>query len=223
MKSKRILYVSVSVLLLLAFSFSCIAVEQNKFDAIKLSKPELKSGKLLMQALQERKSTRDFSSKELSDSLLSNLLWAGFGINRKDGKRTAPTAMNAQNIIIYVAMKNGVYKYVPEKFQLQPFLNKDIRKELGYQKFLEVAPVVLIFIADFSSSSLSKMSKDDKMFYSAMNTGYISQNLYLYCASENLATVAVGWVKRDAVSKLMKLNKSQKVILVQPVGFPAKK
>ena len=148
-------------------------------------------------------------------------MWAGFGLNRKDGKRTAPTAVNAQNITVYAAMEKGVYKYDPEKLQLRPVLNKDIRKDLGYQKFLQRVPVDLIFVADLSSTKFNKMSKDDRMFYSAMNTGYISQNIYLYCASENLATVAVGWVKRDAVSKLLKLGKYQKVMLAQPVAYPA--
>ena len=173
-----------------------------------------------MQALQDRKSSRDFSSKELSDTILSNLLWAGFGINRKDGKHTAPTAVNAQNIAIYVANKNGVYRYDSEKLLLSPFLKKDIRKEIGYQDFLHVAPIVLIYVADLSS--MARINKDERMFYSAANTGYVSQNIYLYCASENLATVAVGWVKRDAVSKLLKLDKKQKVMLIQPVGYPVK-
>ena len=195
----------------------CTSEEQSKFDVIKLLKPKLQSGKLLMQALNDRKSIRTFSPKELPAQLLSNLLWAGFGVNRKDGKHTAPTAVNAQNIIIYVAMKNGLYKYLPEKYQLLPIVNKDIRAEIGFQDFLKVAPVVLIYTADLSA--LSKMSKNDRIFYSAANTGYISQNIYLYCASEKLATVAVGWVKKDAVSKLLMLEQDEKVMLVQPVGF----
>ena len=220
MKGKGIRFVFVSIILLqLSFIGSCFADGQNKLDVIKLSKPELKSGKLLMQALNDRKSSRSFSTKELPESILSNLLWSGFGVNRKDGKHTAPSAVNAQNITIYVAMEKGVYKYVPEKLQLQPVLNKDIRKYFGYQDFLQIAPVVLIYVANFST--LNKMSKNDRMFYSATNTGYISQNIYLYCASENLATVAVGWVKRDDTLKQLKLSSKLKVLLIQPVGYPA--
>ena len=220
MKGKGIILVSI-LLLQLSFIGSCFANEQNKSEVITLSKPELKSGKLLMQALKDRKTTRSFSTKELPESVMSNLLWAGFGVNRKDGKHTAPSAVNAQNIIIYVAMKKGVYKYVPEKFQLLPVLGEDIRKDIGSQEFLQKAPLVLLYVADFSY--LKNMNKEDRMFYSAINTGYISQNIYLYCASVKLATVAVGWVKRDAASKLLKLNKNQEVILIQPVGYPADK
>ena len=200
--------------------FNIIAETNNNPKTIKLLQPDLKSGKLLMQALKDRKSSRDFSKKELSNKLLSNLLWAGFGVNRKDGKHTAPSAINSQNILIYVAMKDGVYKYIPSENMLIQVFGKDIRKEIGFQSFLGVAPVVLIFVADFEP--LRRMKKEDKLFYSIANTGYISQNIYLYCASENLATVAVGWAKRDYLVETLKLDKNHQVMLIQPVGFPVK-
>lgn len=185
--------------------------------AIKLPEARINGGKPLMQALKERRSSRSFIDKELSDQELSDLLWAAFGINRADqGKRTAPSAMNMQEIDIFVAMQKGLYIYQPERNELKMVLKEDIRAITGKQAFAADAPVNLIFVADHS-----KMDKagERKEIYAAMDAGYISQNVYLYCASQGLATVARGWFDKEALEKAMKLGDGKSVILAQTVGY----
>jgi len=184
---------------------------------IKLLKPQTDGGMPLMQALKERKSSRSFSDKELKPQVLSDLLWAAFGINRHDSaKRTAPSAINMQEIDIYVAMRKGLYLYEPKKHLLKQVLAKDIRAITGKQDFVAVAPVNLIYVADYS-----KMSKvgDKKAFYSAADTGFIAQNVYLYCASNSLATVVRGMFDKKALGKVMNLRSDQNIVLTQTVGY----
>jgi len=187
-------------------------------EAINLPLPKMTGGKPLMDTLKERKSSRSFTSRELSIEVLSNLLWAAFGINRPEsGKRTAPSASNMQEIDIYVAMKKGLYLYNPKQNVLEPIMARDIREFTGKQAFTQVAPVNLIYVAD-----LSKLNgdSDDKIFYPSNHVGYISQNVYLFCASEGLATVILGWVDKPALAKIMNLGENQRIILTQPVGYP---
>jgi SagB-type dehydrogenase family enzyme len=184
---------------------------------IKLPEPQTNGGKPLMQALKERRSSRAFSDKELPQQVLSDLLWAAFGINRPDsGKRTAPSAVNMQEIDIFVAMHKGLYLYEPKQHILKPVLKEDIRGVTGKQDFVAAAPVNLIYVADYS-----RMDKvgNEKDFYSATDTGFIAQNVYLYCASEGLATVIRGWVDREALGKAMNLGPERRIILAQTVGY----
>ena len=193
--------------------------QSQQIQAIKLPAPELQSGKLLMQALKNRHSTRSFSTKELPLNILSNLLWAAKGINRSESKKlTAPSAHNWQEIDIYVATKEALYSYDPQSHSLNPVLKKDIRKNTGIQNFTEVAPVNLIYVANFAK--MTGASNEDKIFYSATDTGFISQNVYLFCASENLATVVLGWVDKPTLKKVMGLTEDKRIILTQPVGYP---
>ena len=194
-----------------------ITQKPGSSEAIKLLEAQTDGGKPLMQALKDRRSSRTFSDKEISDQILSNLLWAGFGINRPDsGLRTAPSARNMQEIDIYVAMKKGLYIYEPKQHVLKLVLREDIRAITGKQDFVAVAPLNLIYVADYSR--MDKTSTD-KEFYSAADTGFISQNVYLYCASENLATVIRGWVDKEALAKAMNLDPEQRIILAQTVGY----
>ncbi|MCX6233966.1 MAG: SagB/ThcOx family dehydrogenase [Bacteroidetes bacterium] len=193
----------------------------QKFEKINLNEPELNTGKLLMQALKDRKSDRVFSDKELSLQELSNLLWAADGFNRpEEGKRTAPSAMNKQEIDIYVILKNGIYLYDAKEKALLPVAEGDFRKEAGKQDFVATAPVNLVFVAD-----LNKLGKDKKVedTYSGVNVGFISQNVYLYCASADLATVARGSVDKEGLSKTLQLKPGQVVILGQTIGYRPEK
>jgi SagB-type dehydrogenase family enzyme len=209
--------------LLLAVVVICSALAseeqmQEQAKAIKLPKPQMTGGMPLMEALLARQTRREYSSKELSEQMLSNLLWAAFGINRPDsGKRTAPSAMNMQEIDIYVATADGLYLYDAKENALNPILSEDIRAATGPQPFVKDAPVNLVFVADFSRM---RGSEENKVFYSATDTGFISQNVYLFCASEGLATVVRGYVERDMLAKVMKLRDDQKIILAQTVGYP---
>lgn len=221
MKTKLLALVLIFSLCLIVFS--SIAADPNAPAAqdsktIQLPEPQKTGGKPLMQALAERKTSREFSTNELSDQVLSNLLWAAFGANRPDGKRTAPSAMNQQEIDIYVALAKGFYLYDAQSNSLKLVLEKDLRKMTGKQPFVEVAPVNLVYVADLSK--MTRGSEQDKQFYAAADTGFIAQNVYLFCASENLATVVRGYVDKEILAKAIGLRPDQKVILAQTVGYP---
>jgi SagB-type dehydrogenase family enzyme len=185
---------------------------------IQLEKPDLNSGKPLMAALSERSSHREFSERELSKEHLSGLLWAACGINRAEsGKRTAPSAMNWQDVQVYVFLKSGIYLYNEKEHRLALIKDGDHRVSAGSQDFVATAPVNLIYVSDYSR--MTKASEENKEFYSGINTGFISQNAYLYCASEGLNTVVRAYVDREALHKLMELKPEQHVVAGQTVGY----
>jgi len=186
---------------------------------IKLPPPNMNSGESLMQSLQARKSSRDFSTKKLPVEVLSNLLWAACGINRPDlGRRTAPSAVNWQEIDVYVAMAEGLYLYDAKEHVLKPVIKQDIRELTGKQAFVKEAPVNLIYVADYSR--MGGGNAEERNSYSAADTAFIAQNVYLYCASEGLATVVRGSIDRDVLAKAMQLRNNQRIILSQTVGYP---
>jgi len=192
---------------------------------VKLPPPDTKGGKPLMQCLKDRKTDRSFSAAKLPAEILSNLLWAAWGINRPDsGKRTAPSARNWQEIDVYVAMEEGLYRYNAKSHSLDPVLKSDLRKNTTHllqpsRGSITGAPLQLIYVADFSRMGMMS-GKEEKDFYSAANTGFMAQNVYLYCASEGLATGVRAFVDKDALAKDMRLRDSQKIVLVQAVGYP---
>ena len=174
-----------------------------------------------MQALRDRHSTREFSPEKLPPQVLANLLWAAFGINRPDsGKRTAPSAMNWQEIDVYIALPEGLYVYDAKGNKLDPILAEDVRAAAGVQPFVKDAPLNLVYVADFAKTG--KSSPEDRNFYCGADVGFIAQNVYLFCASEGLAVVVRGSVDRTALAKLMKLGPDQKILLAQTVGYPKK-
>jgi SagB-type dehydrogenase family enzyme len=193
----------------------------QELKPIQLLEPQINTGRPVMQVLKNRESSRAFGSEKLPGQALSNMLWAAFGVNRPDsGKRTAPSAMNWQEIDIYVATTDGLYLYEAKTHALKPVLAGDIRALTGGQAFVKDAPVNLVYVADFSK--MGEAEDDVKVFLSAANTGFISQNVYLYCASEGLATVVRGLIDRPALEKAMGLRPDQKVTLAQSVGYPKK-
>jgi SagB-type dehydrogenase family enzyme len=185
---------------------------------IKLPLPKQAGGKPLLEALKDRKSTREFRNEDLNVKVLSNLLWAAFGLNRLDGHRTAPSAHNWQEIDVYLALKRGLYLFDPHANVLRRVLADDIRAATGMQDFVATAPLNLVYVADLARMSSS--DRTEQRFYSAIDTGFISQNVYLFCASEGLATVVRGLVDRRSLAKLMQLRPQQRVIVVQTVGYP---
>ena len=208
--------------LALAVMLVCSTVTSGQeLKPLQLLKPQMDGGRPLMQVFKDRKSSRTFSNKKLPIQVLSNMLWAAFGVNRPaSGKRTAPSAVNWQEIDIYVALAEGLYLYDASTHMLKPVLAEDIRAVTGRQRFTQDAPVNLIYVSD--RSRMGKASEDKKDFYSATDTGFISQNVYLFCASEGLATVVLGLVDKPALAKKMGLRSDQKVILTQPVGYSKK-
>jgi SagB-type dehydrogenase family enzyme len=198
----------------------CASLAAQELSPVTLPPPQTSGGKPLMEVLKDRHSTREFSSQKLPPQVLSNLLWAAFGINRQDGKRTAPSAMNWQEIDIYVATQDGLYVYDAKSNALTPVLAQDVRGATGQQPFVKEAAADLVYVADLAKTG--RAGGEDQMLYTGADTGFIAQNVYLFCASEGLAAVVRGSVDRVALAKLIKLRPNQKIILAQTVGYPKK-
>jgi len=192
---------------------------------IKLPGPDKKGGKPLMQALDERQSVRSFTKDKLTQQQLSNLLWAGWGINRADeNKRTAPSSRNIQEIDIYVALPEGLYIYVADLNILRQISDKDIRNLCGTQDFVAEAALNLVYVADMAKLGKKEDDeiRDSDLLSSYANTGFIAQNVYLYCASADLGCVIRGMVPKDKLLQEMGLRSNQVIILSQTVGIPKK-
>ncbi len=187
---------------------------EGALKAIELPKPQTERGKPLMDALKSRKSSREFSAEKLAPQTLSNLLWAGFGVNRPDGKRTAPTAHNWREIDVYVALADGTYFYNAEANRLDPVTARDLRSLAGTQSFVSTAPVNLIYVAD------TKKTGQVPLEFSAVAAGAIGQNVYLFCASEGLATVFRASFDGPELAKALTLRSEQKILFAQTVGLP---
>lgn len=190
----------------------------DAIPSVLLPKPEKQGGMPLMEALAIRQSAREFESRELPAELLSSLLWAAFGVNRPDGHRTAPTAINSQEIDVFVALPQGAYLYNADAHSLQLTAGSDIRRITGYQDFVDSAPLDLVFVADYSRMAL--VPADRRESYASVAAGAISQNVYLFCASNGLSTVLRAWIDRDAIADALGLTHDQHVLLSQTVGFP---
>lgn len=209
MKTKNFFLLFLSVF---GFSFA------QAFEPITLPLPAMKEGMPLFEALKNRKSVREYSNQKLSREMLSNLLWCAYGINRPETqKRTAPSAMNLQLIDIYVCLEEGTYLYDPISNSLKPILSKDIRASTGFQPFVKIAAVNLVYVAD-----LSKLQQkgENQWIYIGAEAGAISQNVYLFCASEGLATVVRGAIPRDLLAQNLGLKETQRIVLAQTVGYP---
>ena len=205
-----------TILLLWGLSLTWVLAQETP---IALPPPQTEIGKPLMQALKLRQTARSFDTKALPMQDLSNLLWAGFGINRAEsGKRTAPSAMNWQEIDIYVALPQGLFVYDAKANTLKPVVSKDLREATGRQPFVKDAPVTFVYVAD--GARIRNASEEDRTLYSAANAGFIAQNVYLYCASQGLAVVVRGMVDRPSLSKEMKLRPEQRILLAQTIGYP---
>ena len=188
---------------------------------IKLPLPQIDGGKPLMQALKNRASSREFNPEPLPPQVLSNLLWAAYGINRPDiGKRTVPSALNWQEIDLYVSMAGGLYLYDAKTNQLEPITNEDIRSLTGKQPFVKTAPLNLIMVADYTR--MGKSTPEEKEAFAHADAAFIGQNVYLFCASEGLATVFRASIDKPALAKAMKLRESQKILFSQTVGYGKK-
>jgi SagB-type dehydrogenase family enzyme len=200
------------ILCIILFASHCLFGQ-----VLELPAPQKTGGMPLMEALAKRASVRVFDTKEIPIQQLSNLLWASFGINRPDGKRTAPSASNKQEIDIYVLLKTGAYIYDAQNHKLIQVTQEDLRSQAADQRFAD-APVQLIFIADLSKRG--ENSEEAKMRTANIDCGYISQNTYLYCTSEGLVTGARGSVNRDVLVSKLKLKPDQRILLAHSVGYP---
>lgn len=190
-----------------------------QLEDIALPAPRQSGGRPLMQALKERRSIRGYADKTIPSQVLSDLLWSAFGINRPDSaKRTAPSARNWREIEIYAVTAKGAYRYDPLANQLRAVEQGDHRQAAGMQSFVATAPLVLVYVAD--SDKMGNVSPADGELYAGIDTGFISQNVYLYCASEGLGTVVLASVDRKALAAILKISPRQSIVLTQPVGYP---
>ena len=189
----------------------------NAATAMALPPPEKHGGIPLMDALAKRHSAREFASDPLPLPLLSNLLWAAYGINREDGGRTAPSALNAQEIDIFVALPMGAYRYDAVTHTLMLVAANDVRRVTGYQDFVDEAPLDLVYAADYTR--LSRVPFSQRESYASVAAGAIAQNVYLFAASNNLATVLRAWIDRAAIAEALGLTHDQQVLLSQTVGY----
>jgi SagB-type dehydrogenase family enzyme len=186
-----------------------------------LPPPSRSGGLPFIEALQRRESRREFDPAPLPDTVLSDLLWAAAGINRPAlGGRTAPSAMNSQEVQLYVALPQGLYRYEPQAHALQLTIATDVRRVTGYQDFVDSAPLDLVYVADHTRMTLVPAAQ--RTAYAFAAAGAMAQNVYLACASGGLATVIRAWFDRDALAQAMGLGAEQQLLLAQTVGMPAR-
>ena len=204
------------ILMMLGIAGGVLAQEA---DMTRLPAPQTEGGMPLMQALKQRHSTRELSARALPPQVLSDLLWAASGVNRPGtGQRTAPTARDWREIDVYVAMADGTYRFEPDAHALRRVLPQDVRALTGIQDFVAQAPVNLVYVADLDR--MGDTTAEHRLLYSATDTGFIAQNVYLYCASAGLATVVRGSIDREALGVVLGLRPGQRVILAQSIGYP---
>lgn len=217
---------SKTVVLLVAGLFlfvSAGSVFAQETEVIKLPAPQMDGGMPLMKALKLRQSTRGGfgDDAKLSMQMLSNLLWAADGVNRPPNKRTAPSAVDWQNIDIYVTTEDGLFLYDAQKHELKVLGREDVRAVAGSQPFVPGAPLNLIYVADFNRAK-GFGGQGDTMptaeTWSFAGVGAIAQNVYLFCASENLACIVRAMADAEAIAKTLKLRPEQKFMLAQTVA-----
>src|SRR5271157_6210334 len=179
--------------------------------------PRSEGGQSLTAALKLRRSTREYSDQSPRAQVLSDLLWAAFGINRPNGDRTAPYWRHIMVMDIYVAMADGVWLYEPKAHTLLPHLKDDIRAQTGLQAFVATAPLNLVYVAH--GERMTDISSEERRLYASVDTGFIGQNVYLFCASEGLATVFRGAVDYPKLARTLQLPDQQFVTFAQTVGY----
>jgi len=187
-------------------------------EARMLPAPSKEGGMPLMQAINLRRSTREFSPKKLPEQVLSDLLWAAYGINRPSGDRTAPSWRHIIVIDVYAAMEDGLWLYDPKQHALVPHPAGDIRAQTGQQEFVRHAPLNLVYVAN--GSRMSELTPENRKLYCSVDSAFIGQNVYLYCASAGLATVFRGAVDYPKLARAMRLDHDQFVAFAQTVGYP---
>jgi nitroreductase len=214
----------VCVVAFLAGAF-VVAWAAGEATAVKLPAPQMEGGMPLMQALKARHTSREFDTKPIPDQLVANLLWAANGINRPDGKRTAPSAVNWQETDIYVFLPQGTYVYDAKANAITPVGAEDLRALTGVQAFAKTAPLSLVYIADYAKITGGAgrgpgISEENRAAWTSCDVGFIAQNVYLFCASEGLNTGVRAMIDKDALGKALKLRPEQHIILAQSAGYP---
>jgi len=201
-----------------ALAGTAAAMAAPEKATMKLPPPRAKGGKPLIEALKLRRSIREYASRPLPPQVLSDLLWAAFGVNRPSGDRTAPYWRHVMVIDVYAAMSDGVWLYEPKTHTLVQSMQADIRAQTGLQDFVATAPLNLVYVAH--GERMQDISAEERRLYASVDAGFIGQNVYLFCASEGLATVFRGAVNYKKLAEAMQLPESQFVTFAQTVGYP---
>jgi nitroreductase len=216
-RRRRLSAVAGIAIVIIAFGPPFVGAEALK--PVQLPPPQTDGGKPLMQALKLRSTSRAFATDPLPLQTLSNLLWAAWGINRPgEGKRTAPSARNWQEIDLLIVDTKGAWRYDAAANTLEPLAAGDLRPLAGMQEFVKDAPVTLLFVADTARMKGSEAATREA--YAWADAAFISQNVYLYCASEGLATGVRAMVDRPALAKALGLGADKIIAFAQSVGFP---
>lgn len=184
---------------------------------ITLPSPKKNVRMSLFKALDQRESERNFSKKKIKDEKLSQLLWASAGINRPNGRRTFPSALNTQEVMVFVCREDGAYLFNPQKNVLKKVSGKDLRKDIAdNQKEVAKAPVFIVLAADLNKFK----GRNDKVeIYGALDVGYVSQNVCLACEALGLATVPRASMDKRKLEKALDLKKGQELFINHPVGY----
>ncbi|HTY21497.1 MAG TPA: SagB/ThcOx family dehydrogenase [Desulfomonilaceae bacterium] len=217
MKHRILIATAASIAFVTVFVLSAFGQE---LKPVQLPEPKLDPSKSLVQALKDRKTSREYSGDKLPEQTLSNLLWAAWGINRADsGKRTAPSAVNWQETDVYVSTTQGMYLYDPKGNALIPVVPGDLRP-LTYTQVdrFKDAPLNLVYVADFQK--MGDADEARKVMLASMDTGFIAENVYLYCASENLPTCFRVSIDKEKLGQALKLRPTQRIMGAQSVGLP---
>lgn len=192
---------------------------QLQTESRALPPPRTHGGLPLLDALDRRHSTREYSARPLPAGLLSDLLWAAFGVNRiQTADRTAPYWRHVMVMDIYLAMADGVWLYAPGRHELLPYLPTDLRAQTGLQDFVGKAPLNLIYVAH--GERMHDVAPEERRLYASVDAAFIGQNVYLFCASEGLGTVFRGAVDHAGLARLLRLDGERFVTFAQTVGYP---
>ena len=201
-----------------ALAGTAAAMAAQEKATMKLPPPRAKGGKPLIEALKLRRSIREYANRPLPPQVLSDLLWSAFGVNRPSGDRTAPYWRHVMVIDVYAAMSDGVWLYEPKTHALVQSMKADIRAQTGLQDFVATAPLNLVYVAH--GERMQDISAEERRLYASVDAGFIGQNVYLFCASEGLATVFRGAVNYKKLAEAMQLPEAQFVTFAQTVGYP---
>ncbi len=210
---KKIMFISMVL-------FGAYNMQAQDLKVIKLNAPDKTRGTAVMKAFNDRHSDREFSSEKLKPQDLSDLFWAANGINRSDGKRTAPSCRNFQDVEVYAILPEGAYLYDAKAHALNPVAAGDHRGAVANgQDFAKTAPLCIVLVSDMTA--YGNTSESSKLM-AAVDIGLVCENINIACAGLGLATVPRGTMDQAALKKILELTDTHLLLMNNPVGYPKK-
>ena len=195
-------------IMLLSAAFGAMSSAAAAFETMNLPTPQIDEESSLYQALKYRHAVRNFTTQQIDNQMISNILWVAYGVNREDGRRTIPTAKNEQDLSVYITNDKGVFLYDALKNELQMVSPESLLPLFQTQDYMKNVPLVLIYVG----------STDDKNF-ALMHAGSAYQNVDLYAATNNLGSVVRAFFDKQEVAKALNLKENQQVIISQAIGY----